>query len=114
MDTPLENTFDPGMVLNDLWIVMELIGKGGMGEVYRVHQMNLKRDIALKIISQNFLSEIEEDAYEAKTGLERFSREIQVMAQVRHQNVLQIFGSVVNRRPKGMPSRLHFYASKPL
>jgi len=91
MDTPLENTFDPGMVLNDLWIVMELIGKGGMGEVYRVHQMNLKRDIALKIISQKFLAEIEEDTYEAKTGLERFSREIQVMAQVRHQNVLQIF-----------------------
>lgn len=91
MDTPLKNTFDPGMVLNDRWIVMDIIGKGGMGEVYRVHQMNLKRDVALKIISPQFLSELEKNVYDSETGLERFSREIQVMAQVRHPNVLQIF-----------------------
>lgn len=91
MDTPFKNTFDPGMVLNDRWIVMDIIGKGGMGEVYRVHQMNLKRDIALKIISPQFLSEIEKNVYDSETGLERFSREIQVMAQIRHPNVLQIF-----------------------
>ncbi len=70
---------------------MDLIGKGGMGEVYRVHQMNLKRDIALKIISPQFLSEIKETVYDSETGMERFSREIQVMAQIRHPNVLQIF-----------------------
>ncbi|MFO7666232.1 MAG: bifunctional serine/threonine-protein kinase/formylglycine-generating enzyme family protein [Desulfobacterales bacterium] len=91
MDTPLKNTFDPGMVLNDRWIVMDIIGKGGMGEVYRVHQMNLKRDVALKIISPQFLSEIEKSLYDSETGLERFNREIQVMAQIRHPNVLQIF-----------------------
>jgi serine/threonine-protein kinase len=91
MDTSFKNTFDPGMVLNGRWIVMNIIGKGGMGEVYRVHQMNLKRDVALKIISPQFLSEIEKNVYDSETGLERFSREIQVMAQIRHPNVLQIF-----------------------
>lgn len=91
MVTQSKITFQPGTVLNDRWIVMELVGKGGMGEVYRVHQMNLKRDIALKIISLNFLEDIQDDEYEFETSLERFRREVEVMAQIRHPNVLQVF-----------------------
>ena len=84
-------TFEVGTVLDAEWVVLELLGRGGMGEVYRVHRLNLKRDIAFKIISTKFLQEIDDSDYEAETCLKRFNREGQVMAQVHHQNVLQIF-----------------------
>jgi len=83
--------FDVGTVLGGKWVILELIARGGMGEVYRVHQTNLKRDIAVKVISQKFIEELDGNEYEAETSLERFQREVQVMAQVRHPNVLQIF-----------------------
>lgn len=91
MNGSSKDTFKVGTVLHDKWVVMELLGKGGMGEVYRVHQLNLKRDIALKVLSQKFLEEIEDNEYEAETGFERFQREVQVMAQIRHPNILQIY-----------------------
>ncbi len=84
-------TLDVGMVLNDKWVILELIGKGGMGEVYRAHQLNLKRDVAIKVISHDFLASVDDNDYEMTSSLERFRREVQVMAQVSHPNVLQIY-----------------------
>jgi eukaryotic-like serine/threonine-protein kinase len=100
MSNSTDSTLETGMVLNDKWVILELVGKGGMGEVYRAHQLNLKRDIALKVISQKLIQEIADNEYEAGTCIERFRREVQVMAQVRHPNVIHIFdcGSVSVRR----------------
>ena len=84
-------TFEPGKVLDNKWIIIELIGKGAMGEVYRAHQTNLKRDVAIKIISKDVLSEIEDDPDEIEVAFGRFQREVQTMAQVRHPNILTIF-----------------------
>jgi serine/threonine-protein kinase len=78
-------------VLNDKWVILELIGKGGMGEVYRAHQLNLKRDVAIKVISREWLQTLEDDVEEIEKGLQRFRREVQAMSQIRHPNVLQIF-----------------------
>ena len=47
-----------GTVLNDKWIILEFIGKGGMGEVYCAHQSNLKRDVAIKVISRKWLQSL--------------------------------------------------------
>ncbi len=91
MSSITNNTFEVGTVLNDKWVILEFLGRGGMGEVYRAHQLNLNRDIAIKIVSTKWFEEIADDEYEAETCLERFRREVQVMAQVRHPNVLQIF-----------------------
>ncbi len=92
-----QNIFETGKVINDQWVVLELIGKGGMGEVYRAHQLNLKRDVAIKVISSQWLQSLLEDEEEMETALQRFKREVQAMARVRHSNVLQIFdyGSAV-------------------
>jgi len=42
-------------------VVIELVGKGAMGEVYRVHQLNLKRDVAIKVISPEMIRTFEDD-----------------------------------------------------
>jgi serine/threonine-protein kinase len=80
-----------GTVIQDKWIILEFIGKGGMGEVYRAHQVNLKRDTAIKIISREWLESMEENEEELKAGLQRFRNEVLAMAQVRHPNILQIY-----------------------
>ena len=84
-------TFSPGKVIHNKWIIIELIGKGAMGEVYRAHQTNLKRDVAIKIISEEVMSEIEDDQEELDIAFGRFQREVQTMAQVRHTNILTIY-----------------------
>ena len=91
MTATVENILETGTVLNDKWVILELIGKGGMGEVYRAHQLNLKRDVAIKVISREWLQTLEDDAEEIEIGLQRFRREVQAMSQIRHPNVLQIF-----------------------
>lgn len=80
-----------GMILDDRYVILEFIGRGGMGEVYRAHQLNLSRDVAIKIISQEWLESLEDDEEEVECALDRFQREVEVMAQVRHPNVVQIY-----------------------
>jgi serine/threonine protein kinase len=91
MTTNNGTLFKPGTVIDNKWIVIELIGKGAMGEVYRAHQINLKRDVALKTISEEMLKELEDDPEEMEIAFKRFHREVQTMAQVRHPNILNIF-----------------------
>jgi serine/threonine-protein kinase len=85
------NIFETGTVINDKWVVLELIAKGAMGEIYLAHQLNLKRDVAIKVVSEEWLKDIDDDPEEIETAFERFRREVHAMAQVRHPNVLQIF-----------------------
>ena len=91
------NIFEPGNVLNNKWVILELIGKGAMGEIYLAHQLNLKRDVAIKVVSEELLKDFEDDPDEIETSFQRFKREVHAMARVRHPNVLQIFdyGSAV-------------------
>jgi serine/threonine protein kinase len=39
MNSDFESDLPLGTVLNDKWVILEFIGKGGMGEVYRAHQL---------------------------------------------------------------------------
>jgi serine/threonine protein kinase len=97
------NIFETGSVLNDKWVILELIGKGAMGEIYLAHQLNLKRDVAIKVVSEELLKDFEDDPEEIETAFQRFKREVHAMAQVRHPNVLQIFdyGSASIQRETG-------------
>jgi serine/threonine-protein kinase len=93
---PASTLFETGSVIDNKWILIESIGKGGMGEVFRAHQLNLKRDVAIKVISEEILQDLEENPQEVASAMERLQREVQTMARVRHPNVLQIYdyGSV--------------------
>lgn len=93
-----------GTVIDEKYVVLEFIAKGGMGEVYRCHQINLKRDVAIKIISQEWLESIEDNQEELEVGIQRFHNEVEAMAQIRHPNILQIYdyGSFSSEgEPKG-------------
>ncbi len=99
MNRALGNSLEVGTVLKNKWVILEFIGKGGMGEVYRAHQLNLKRDVAIKLLSREWLQCLDEDE-EIETALQRFRREVEAMARIRHPNVLQIFDydSVIVKR----------------
>jgi serine/threonine-protein kinase len=64
--------------------LISLIGKGGMGEVYRAKDTNLGRDVALKVLPPSFTSDPERVA--------RFRREAQVLASLNHPHIGAIYG----------------------
>lgn len=59
--------------------------------MYRAHQLNLKRDVAFKVLSVDILQDINENPEEFAKAAKRLQIEVQTMAQVRHPNVLQIY-----------------------
>jgi eukaryotic-like serine/threonine-protein kinase len=63
--------------------VVSLIGTGGMGEVYRVRDSRLGRDVALKILPESFAREPER--------LRRFEQEARAVAALNHPNILAVF-----------------------
>ena len=107
--TPASTLFDTGSVIDNKWVLIERIGKGGMGEVYRAHQLNLKRDVAFKVISEEILKDFEDNPDEVASAMKRFRTEVQTMAQVRHPNVLQIYdyGSV-NVQQQGASKQVQY------
>ena len=109
--TPENGLFDSGSVIDNKWVLIERIGKGGMGEVFHAHQLNLKRDVAIKVISEEILQNLEENPEEVTNAMERLQREVQTMAQVRHPNVLQIYdyGSIKVQK-KGSSEQVQYIA----
>jgi serine/threonine protein kinase/Tol biopolymer transport system component len=64
--------------------IAEAIGAGGMGEVYRATDTNLKRDVAIKVLPESFAGDADR--------LARFQREAEVLASLNHANIAQIYG----------------------
>jgi Tol biopolymer transport system component len=64
--------------------VAELLGVGGMGEVYRARDTKLGRDVALKIMSAAFAEDPER--------MGRFTREAKVLASLNHSSIAAIYG----------------------
>ncbi|HKD09999.1 MAG TPA: protein kinase [Bryobacteraceae bacterium] len=64
--------------------IRELIGSGGMGQVYQAHDRLLKRDVALKLLPGEFAADPERMA--------RLQAEAEVLASLNHPNIAQIYG----------------------
>jgi serine/threonine protein kinase/Tfp pilus assembly protein PilF len=63
--------------------ILAPIGAGGMGEVYRAHDMRLQRDVALKILPAAFASDPDR--------VRRFEREGRAAAALNHPNIVAIY-----------------------
>lgn len=70
----------PGTLVEGFMIKHE-IGRGGMGVVYLAEQMNLKREVALKILSEELASN--------NSFVEGFFREARAAASLNHPNIVQ-------------------------
>jgi serine/threonine protein kinase/Tol biopolymer transport system component len=60
------------------------LGEGGMGEVFRATDSKLRREVAIKVLPPAFVSD--------RDRLARFEREAQLLAQLNHPNIAQIYG----------------------
>ena len=74
----------PGTVFAGRYEILERIGAGGMGEVYRAIDKNLGRHVAIKILPAAFA--------EDKERMARFEREAKLLAVLNHPNIAAIHG----------------------
>ncbi|MEE8367410.1 MAG: serine/threonine-protein kinase [Thermoanaerobaculia bacterium] len=74
--------FIPGTVLGKRYRIMGLLGRGGMGEVYRADDLKLGQPVALKFLPQ----EVERD----EGRLQRFLNEVKMALKVSHPNVTRV------------------------
>ena len=66
------------------YLLAEAIGAGGMGEVYRATDTNLKREVAIKVLPESFAADPDR--------LARFQTEAEVLASLNHVKITHIYG----------------------
>src|SRR5262245_5895109 len=82
-DIVAAGTLHPGARIGP-YVIDGLLGRGGMGEVYRATDTNLKRQVAIKVLPAAVSSDPDR--------LARFQREAEVLAALNHPNVAHIHG----------------------
>jgi len=75
--------FVPGDVLAGRYRVVGLLGRGGMGEVYRADDLKLKQPVALKFLPERLSAD--------GPALARFYREVSVARQISHRHVCRVY-----------------------
>jgi eukaryotic-like serine/threonine-protein kinase len=89
-----ENDLQAGDILGGFKIE-KILGRGGMGVVFKAHELTLNRKIALKVLASRLSASAE--------FLQRFKREAQVIASLKHANIVDILSY-------GEEQGLHFFA----
>jgi serine/threonine-protein kinase len=78
-----EGRFLPGRLLASRYRIVALLGKGGMGEVYRADDLTLGQAVALKFLP--------DEAARDESLLERFRNEVRIARRVSHPNVCRVY-----------------------
>ncbi len=73
----------PGIIVDDKFRIIARIGAGGMGTVFSAEQIELNRNVALKLLSDPVLMDPESSA--------RFLQEAQIISQLRHKHIVSIY-----------------------
>src|SRR4030088_2161082 len=74
--------------------IIDQLGTGGMGEIYRARDTRLNRDVALKVLPEAFAADADRMA--------RFEREAQALAALNHPHIAAIYG--VEEGPVSWPA----------
>lgn len=75
--------FAPGSLIDGRYRIVDLIGRGGMGEVYRADDLKLGETVALKFLPRTLANNRE--------WLDRFLEEVRVARNVSHPNVCRVY-----------------------
>ena len=82
LQTPIKE-LTTGSTFAGRYQIIEELGKGGMGRVYKVFDTDIKEKVALKLLRPEIASDRE--------TIERFSNELKLARRIRHQNVCRMF-----------------------
>ena len=78
-----EAHFIAGTILDNRYRILGLLGRGGMGEVYKAEDLKLNQTVALKFLPEHFADDV--------AARERFYNEVRTARQVSHPNVCRVF-----------------------
>jgi tRNA A-37 threonylcarbamoyl transferase component Bud32 len=81
--TPMRYVDGVPHVIEKKYRVDQVIGRGGMGAVYRARDVRLDRDVAIKVVRAELLNDAEARA--------RFRREAQIVARLQHPGIVSVF-----------------------
>lgn len=79
----LQGRLMPGEVVCNRYEIIEMIGRGGMGEVYLAKDPTTNRPVALKTLPESFSHD--------ERRMKNFRNEAQTVSQINHQNILTIY-----------------------
>src|ERR1700722_6240473 len=82
-DSPDEGRFLPGALVAERYRILGLLGRGGMGEVYRATDLRLSQQVALKFLPESTAADPD--------TLARFNNEVRIARQVSHPNVCRVY-----------------------
>ncbi len=81
--TPGTSRFTPGAIIAGRYRLVALLGRGGMGEVYRADDLTLDQPVALKFLPESVAADA--------THLAQFHNELRTARQVSHRNVVRLY-----------------------
>jgi serine/threonine protein kinase len=91
--TPLESCGDEwlGCVIDDTYIVIRLLGQGGMGRVYEAESMTVARSFALKIVDPG---QADVAGHSEESVRDRLEREIEAQSTLRNPHIVPLFDAL--------------------
>ena len=81
-DEDIALLFDKGALISDRYEIKALLGKGGMGVVYQVHDRLLREEAALKMMLPSLMMQ--------KRAVERFIQEARISLHLSHENIVRV------------------------
>lgn len=77
-----EGRFAAGLLIAERYRIISLLGRGGMGEVFRADDLTLGQPVALKFLPESMTDEF---------MLERFRSEVRIARRISHPNVCRVY-----------------------
>jgi serine/threonine protein kinase len=77
-----EARFAPGILIAERYRIISLLGRGGMGEVFRADDLTLGQPVALKFLPESTID---------RSMLERFRNEVRIARRISHPNVCRVY-----------------------